>query len=288
MLISAVILTWNSEQHLERCLCSLFKDAQDSNLEIEVLVFDNGSQDRSLQILQVLQRDYSDCLRIFALQENLGTTVPRNMGIRQSHGDYILILDSDTEVQPGALRTLLEAFTKYEKVGLVAPRLLNPDGTIQPSCKRFPTMKTKLFKTLPSNVLKRWAEDDELFDKGVYNHSSAFHPDYCIAAAWLLRREVIDAVGFFEERFFYAPEDVDYCLRVWLAGWRVLHVPAATVVHYAQRLSYQKPRLAWEHIKGLYYYFRKHGYWWHRETLYAKIKERLAPSSHTTDPENIL
>ena len=81
-------------------------------------------------------------------------------------------------------------------------------------------------------------------------------------------------IGLFDENIFYAPEDVDYCLRMWLKGWKVIYNPLASVIHHTQRRSYKDPKIAWEHLKGLFYFFQKYNYWFNREKIYKKIKNK--------------
>jgi len=272
--ISAIILTWNSEKYIGNCISSLFADVNESKEDVEVFIIEGGSSDGTLAMLEQLKRRYPN-IKPIKLEKNLGTTISRNIGIKESSGEYIFILDSDAEVQPGTLDTLVEIIKNGERIGIAAPRLFYPDGSIQPSCKRFPTAKIKLYKFLPSKRTRRLAEQDELYDPEIYSEEfdRIIEVDHCISAAWMVNREAIDDVGLLDENIFYAPEDVDYCLRMWLKGWKVVYNPLATVIHHTQRASYKKPRVAWNHAKGLFYYFRKHGYWLNREKIYEKIRE---------------
>ncbi|MGB9619697.1 MAG: glycosyltransferase family 2 protein, partial [Armatimonadota bacterium] len=242
-MISAVVLTWNSARYIEGCLGSLAADAHRTGIELELFVVDGGSSDGTPEILYRLAKEIPG-LRTIQLGKNLGTTVSRNIAIRESRGEYILILDSDTEVLPGALGTLCKALEEAPRAGIAAPRLLYPDGSVQPSCKRFPTAPLKICKFAPVSLIQRLGEKAELYPHEVYSKDfkEIVCVDYCISACWLVKREAIEAVGLLDERIFYAPEDVDYCLRMWLAGWEVLYVPSAEVVHHTQRRSYKSLR----------------------------------------------
>lgn len=272
-MISVIILTWNSEKYIESCISSLFIDVKESGEEVEIFVIDGGSSDRTPKILDQLKTKYLNFNPI-KLEKNLGTTVSRNIGIRESSGEYVFILDSDVEVQAGTLRILIETIEDEKRIGIVAPRLLLPDGSVQSSCKRFPTVNIKLCKFLSLEKTKEIAKKDELYDPKVYNKEFAqiIEVDHCISAAWMVNREAINDVGLLDENIFYAPEDVDYCLRMWLKGWKVVYNPSAIVIHHTQRASYKKRKVAWIHAKGLLYYFRKHGYWLNRKKIYAKIR----------------
>jgi len=275
-MISAVVLTWNSARYIERCLRSAIADAHHAGIELEIFVVDGGSTDGTTEILSRLSKEMSE-LKIILLGKNLGTTVSRNIAIKKSRGKYVLILDSDTEILPGTLGTLCRALEEVPRGGIVAPRLLYPDGSVQPSCKRFPTAPLKVCKFIPVSLFQRLGEAAELYPRELYSKDfkEVLRVDHCISACWLVRREAIEEVGLLDEKIFYAPEDVDYCLRMWLSGWEVLYVPSAEVVHYTQRRSHKSLRMAWVHAKGLFYYFRKHGYWLSRKNLYCRIKEAV-------------
>ena len=275
-MISFIILTWNSQIYIEQCIKSILNDLANINskYKYEISIIDGGSQDNTLNILKKLCCKYKK-INVMRLDRNMGTTVSRNIGICKSIGKYIFILDSDTEVQKGTISTLIDMFNKKDNVGIVAPRLFYSDGSIQPSCKKFPTIKTKICKYIPFSLTRKIAEKDELYDK-IYEkgYKEITEVDYCISAAWLVNREAIDDIGFFDENIFYAPEDVDYCLRMWLKGWKVIYNPLVSVIHHTQRKSYKDPKIAWEHLKGLFYFFQKYHYWFNREKIYKKIKSK--------------
>jgi hypothetical protein len=281
--MAAVILTWNSSQYVGRSIEALRADACGASVELEICVVDGGSTDGTQEILARLSRTCPG-IHIVQLGRNLGTTVSRNIAVRNSCGEYVLILDSDTEVLPGVLRALQSVLQAEPRAGIVAPRLIYPDGSVQPSCKRFPVAPLKTLKFLPFSWSHRLGEDSELYPREVYSKAStkSLRVDHCISACWLVRRKAMEAVGLLDERIFYAPEDVDYCLRMWLAGWEVLYVPSAEVVHHTQRQSYKSLRMAWVHAKGLAYYFHKHRYWLSRRAIYRRI--RRAAEAHGIQP----
>jgi GT2 family glycosyltransferase len=275
-MVSVITLTWNSEKYIETCVQSLLTDAKESDIETRIIVVDNGSKDRTLDILDRLETE-SPIVDVIKLQKNLGTSISRNLGIQKSEGKYVFIIDSDTEVKPGTMKILTEIIQNGNRIGIAAPRLVYPDGSVQPSCKKFPTAKTKFLKLLPIKKLRKNAFQDELYPPEVYDtkFDQIMNVDSCIAAAWMVDREAIEDIGLLDEKIFYAPEDVDFCLRMWLGGWRVVYAPKANVIHHTQRESYKKPGVAFRHIGGLLYYFRKHGYWLNREKIYKKLDQRL-------------
>lgn len=272
--ISIIILTWNSEKYIEKCIKSVLIDLQHFNERYEMFIIDGGSTDFTFKILEKLRYEYRE-INIINLGRNMGTTISRNIGIQKSLGKYIFILDSDAEVQRGTIRTLINTFNKIDNIGIVAPRLYYPDGSIQPSCKKFPTIKTKIYKYIPFNISRKIAEKDELYDNFYEKeYKQITEVDYCISAAWIVNRKAMNDIGLFDENIFYAPEDVDYCLRMWLKGWKVIYNPLASVIHHTQRKSYKNPKIAWKHLKGLFYFFQKYNYWFSRERIYKKIKNK--------------
>jgi len=275
-IISFVLLTWNSQIYIEQCIKRILNDLANikNKYKYEILIVDGGSQDNTLNIIRKLCCKYQK-INIIKLNRNMGTTISRNIGIRKSLGKYIFILDSDTEIQEGTISKLLATFNKADNIGIVAPRLFYTDGSVQPSCKKFPTIKTKIYKYIPFNITRKIAEKDELYDKICEKgYKQITEVDYCISAAWMVSREAMNDIGLFDENIFYAPEDVDYCLRMWLKGWKVIYNPLASVIHHTQRKTYKDPKIAWEHLKGLFYFFQKYNYWFKREKIYKKIKNK--------------
>lgn len=267
MTLSIIILTWNSSRYIKRCLDSIYENIKD--ISFEVIVVDNGSKDETKDIL----REYSkvhDNLEVIYLDKNFGTTITRNLAVKKSKGEFILFLDSDTEIKKDSVNMLLDAMKRNENIGIVAPRLVYPDNSIQPSCKKFPTLTIKVLKFFGFDKI---ATPTELYEEEVYRHefNRIIEVDYCISACLLVRRSALENIGLFDERIFYAPEDVDLALRMWEKGFRTLYVPQAVVVHHAQRISKRSIKMAFIHTVGLMYFFLKHRYLFRREKIYKRI-----------------
>jgi len=256
--ISVVLLTWNSARHVGAALASLRHEAE--RVPTEVIVIDNGSSDDSLKIVEAMLPR----ARIVRNHTNLGVARARNQGLRLAIGEYVLFLDSDAELTPGSLSAMLRFMQGDIAVGIVGPKLVYLDGTVQFSCRRFPTLPGKLLRQLPHRVRRviRWVVDEEMLDLDRTNPQPV---DYVIGACQLIRREVIETAGPLDERMFYGPEDVDFCLRAWKARWEVYYVPLAVVVHHEQRITRRRPGiLTLKHGAALAYYFWKHRYLWRR------------------------
>jgi GT2 family glycosyltransferase len=251
--VSAVVLSFNSKRYIQTCVESLVNSFEACGLTGEVLVVENGSHDGSVAALKVLEIEFPQALKVFYQAENTGTTRSRNLALKSARGKAVLILDSDAYMNPEALRGMLAYLHKHTQVGLVAPRLTYPDGRFQLSVDVFPTVLRKLKRL--------WALREMEREHGVSDVGAV---DYAISACWLLRSETVAATGLLDERIFYSPEDVDYCIRIWQAGWQVHYFPSVSVVHDAQEISRPKGlginKFTVRHAKGLAYLFFKHRY----------------------------
>lgn len=271
--LSVVILTWNSEKYIEKCLKSVIVDAAASNLDYEIFIVDNGSADATKSIIR---RVADDRFHLIALEKNLGTTVSRNLALRQCTGSYILLLDSDTEIQSGSISKLIDSVRTEPQAGLVCPRLIYPDGGVQKSFQKFPTFLVKFAKLLRMDTVLDNIDRYDLYDDRCYQSDwvQPFDIDWSFSATWIMPKETIDQVGLLDENIFYSPEDVDYCLRIWKSGLRVIHNPGTSVIHNHQRISHKHARFTIAHTKGLFYLFRKHGYCLSRTGLYSSFTQR--------------
>ena len=272
--LSFVILTWNSERYLERCLSSIDEALANTNLSYEILVLDNGSSDGTPGLLSRQAKKNLGRLLPYYEQSNTGTTRSRNRLFAAARGDYLCVMDSDVELASGVIDTLLPYLARESKLGIVVPRIVYPSGAWQKSYDRFPTLVDKVNRFFRLRQIEEWEA------RQIGNSTQPLFVDYAISAFWLMRRDLLQIIGLLDERIFYAPEDVDYCLRVWKAGFRILYVPAVSVVHHTQEISrgLKINRAKLSHVKGLCYFFIKHGYLFHR----PDFTERLAADESGT------
>lgn len=262
---SVIILTWNSTEFLGPCLTSLAEGFSTSSYEM--IVVDNGSRGLSPAAL----RHAFPTMRLIVNQANRGVAPARNQGIRVAQGEYIILLDDDTLVQPGALEQLVAYGDAHPDVGLCGPRLIDAQGQLQLSCRLFPTVSDKLARQLPFAWARHLSRTVEMAD---WDHLTIREVDYMIGACQVIRRAALAQVGLLDERIFYGPEDVDFCLRLRAAGWRVVYNPAVAIVHRERRIARSVwSRLGWKHLWGLGYYFWKHGYLCSRRRLYARLEK---------------
>ena len=182
-----------------------------------------------------------------------------------SRSPLVLILDSDTEIPPGSLSSLVRAMHELPgPVGLVAPRLVYPDGKFQESARRFPTLLTKAYRVL--GLEERRAADESI---PAVLAGEITKVDYAISAAWLVPRTTFERIGYLDETIFYSPEDVEFCARAWRHGLAVWYYPKAEIVHNCQRITHRRPfsKLGFSHAKQLVRYWAKYGTFFERPKI---------------------
>ncbi len=249
---SFIILSFNSERYIERCLSSINDAISEIGASAEVFVVENGSVDQSKEILE----NYRFCeyinYEIIQFSSNKGTTFSRNAALKKAGGSHIVILDSDAYVNSSVLQDLSEYLEKDKSCGLVVPRLLYPDGRFQLSVDRFPSITRKIQRYFFLKRIEAKSQADGITKV-----------DYAISAFWMMPKSTLDKVGYLDENIFYSPEDVDYCIRVWKAGLNITYMPGSSVIHDAQEISRAKGvklfnLFSLSHLKGLFYLYRKH------------------------------
>ncbi len=261
--LSIVIVNWNVRELLRQCLSSVYRTTGDS-LELEVIVVDNASSDGSVAMVR---EDFPQ-VHLIANAENLGFTRGNNQAIAQSQGRYVLLLNPDTEVVDDALTTMVCYMDAHPQVGALGPQLLYPDGSVQSSRRRFPTMATAF---LESTVLQQWFPHNRVLRRYYVRDrrdDEVQEVDWVVGACLLARRQAIEQVGLLDEAFFMYSEEMDWCRRFKERGWQVVYLPTAQVIHHEARSSEQVKAL--QHIqfqRSKVLYFRKHHGRWPAEVL---------------------
>lgn len=263
--LSIILLTWNSLEMAKSCIQSIYEKSK--GITFEIIVVDNGSTDSTVDWLR---SNYPE-IRIIQNRRNLGVARARNQGLRAARARTCCILDIDTILLNDALTRLKRRLDSEKDIGIVAPRMLYADGTLQENCRQFPTLTTKIWRLLTQGFLHKRPKDYSPIGPEV---TSPVDVDYAIGACQMFRKDLLDEIGYLDEGIFYGPEDVDFCLRAWKHGCRVTYEPSAEVLHYEQRLSYQNPfsKIAWSNAVGLLYYFWKHRYLLRRPNFRATTK----------------
>lgn len=251
-MLSIIIVSWNTASCLENCLSSILVNPPTSPFENWVV--DNASTDNSPRMV----REKFPQVQLMESHENIGFASANNQAIQRCTGKYILLLNPDTYVAPGTLQALVDFLDKTPEAGAVGARILNPDGSLQISSHPRPTLSRELWRMFHLDSLSPYAE----YPPSKWETNQAQEVDVLIGACLMLRKDVLDQVGFLDEDYFMYSEEVDLCYRVQRAGWRLFWVPQAEVVHFGGQSTQQVPT---EMFLNLYHgkikYFRKHDGW---------------------------
>jgi len=255
--LSIIIVSWNVQALLERCLSSLIECHKVSTLRCEVIVVDNGSADGSPGMV----RERFPDVELVAKDTNLGFTRGNNLGAARSTGRHLLLLNPDTEVIADSLSRMVTYLDHSPDVGALGPKVLFPDGRVQPTRRRFPTLATAF---LESTVLQQWFPRNRVLSRYYVSDRSSESEqdvDWVIGACLCIRRQAWDQVGPLDEGFFMYSEELDWCRRCRAAGWRVVYLPSASIVHHEGQSSRQVVPARHIHFQSskVRYFSKHHG-----------------------------
>ncbi|MBI1937117.1 MAG: glycosyltransferase family 2 protein [Ignavibacteriales bacterium] len=252
--ISIVLITWKMKSLLERLLISLYKYSE--GFDFELIIIDNNSQDGTVEMIE---EKYQNTILI-KNKENLGVAPARNQGLKIAKGKYILILDADMELTENSLLQLFQFMERDKECGLVGCKLTDVNGTLQYSCKKFPSIFSLFARRLEGFSLIRNSKllNEHLMTE--WNHNEIGEVDYVIGACQFFRRDVMEKIGYYDDKIFYGPEDIDYCIRVWEAAWKVKYYPFTSIIHHEQRITKKAlfSKITLKHLVGIYYIFNKY------------------------------
>jgi GT2 family glycosyltransferase len=274
--LSICIVTLNASDFLRNCLYSICKQsstiswagtdiqpqaADGSNtdrekINLEVIIVDNGSSDDTVKMLQA----EFPTARLILNDGNEGFARPINQALRQSQGRYMLVLNPDTIILPGALNTLVEFLDSHPDVGICGPKVLNRDGSLQKACRRGVSRPWAAFSYFSG--LSALFPHSKLFGGYLLNYldeNKTHEVDGVSGSCMLIRHQVTQQVGLFDEQFFAYQEDADYCFQVKKAGWKIVYMPAAQIIHFGgQGGSRVQPyRSIYEWHRSYYRYYQK-------------------------------
>jgi GT2 family glycosyltransferase len=267
--VSIVIVSWNVRDLLRRCVMSVASQQSTVNSEkanlatgdwrltTEVIIVDNASTDGSVAMLR---ESFPDA-RVIANAQNRGFTRANNQGFALARGRYLFALNPDTGLTPGALEAMLAFMDAHPRVGMVGPQLLYPDGSIQSSRRRFPTLATAFFE---STKLQQWFPRNRLLARYYVQDTrddEIQSVDWIVGAAMFIRREVYEQIGGFDEDFFMYSEELDWCYRAKKAGWDVVYFPRAQIIHHEGKSSEQvlAARDIYFHSSKIRFFRKHHG-----------------------------
>ncbi len=256
---SVVIVNWNTGNLLRRCLDAL-PQSFSCNESYEVLVIDNNSSDQSIGIAEGSVQKFQS----FLMKKNLGFAKANNIGIRQATGDYVILLNPDTEPLPGSMTKLIQIAGKQENIAAVGPRLLNTDLSLQPSCRRFPSPLLLAIMFLKIHHLFPHLRSYENYLMKDFSYDKESFVDQIMGACMVIPKTAMEKIGLLDEDYWIWFEEVDWCRRAAKAGWLVLFSPEAQVVHHGGvsfKKAYVPIRKEWRFIRSALTYTRKHKGW---------------------------
>ncbi len=253
--ISVCMVTLNASGYIRDCLHSLAETSQ--GLSLEIIVVDNHSTDGTLEILK---SEFSDQIHLLENRQNEGFVRPTNQGMRLSSGRYLLWLNPDTIIHPGALQNLVAFMEAHPQVGICGPKVLNRDGTMQKPCRRGVSRPWATFSYFSG--ISRLFPKSKLFGGYLLNYldEDATHAcDGVSGSCMLVRQEVVKQIGYVDEQFFAYQDDADYCFQAQKAGWLIYYVPTAQITHFGGRggSRAQPFRSIYEWHRSYYLYYRK-------------------------------
>jgi len=244
--ISIIIVNWNTRALLKNCLSAIEDTVR--GLSLEVIVVDNASSDGSVEMLR---ESFPDVI-VIENRENRGFGAANNQALRVMNGRYALLLNSDTVLREHAVERLFSFMQGHSEAAMACGQLLNADGSRQNSLAKFPGLVTLLMNTSLLEYLF-----PARFPSKRYNHKGPLEVDSCIGACLLVRKQAIDEVGMFDERYFFFFEETDWALAMRKAGWKSYLLPEAQIYHLQGQSIGGNIRSRVEFYRSRYQFFRK-------------------------------
>lgn len=260
MKLSIIIVNYNTYLLTKQTIESVINKIHD--FEYEIILVDNASKDGSIEVLEemVKEQEAYKVVHIIRNQENLGFAKANNIGMRQAKGEYILLLNSDTEVKDNCLEGCLEQMEKDSTLGAVGCKVVLANGKLDHACKRgFPTPKASLYYFLKldkKNPIK-YGQYDALH----LGEDEVGEVDALMGAFMLMPKKVLDEVGLLDEDFFMYGEDIDICYRIKEAGYRILYYPKEKIIHYKGGSSTRRRhKVIYDFHQAMWIFYMKHYY----------------------------
>lgn len=251
--ISVVIVSWNAKNYLMECLESLFS-RKESNV-MEIIVVDNASTDGSPEAVS----GQFPTVKLIQNITNLGFGKANNIGIENSIGDYICLINSDVTVLDNCIKQLFDYMENNLSIGIVGPQILNGDQSLQCSCRHFPSLWNNFCSAFGLNNIfqnSKICSGEQMY----YFHHDRIERVQVISGCFMMvRRKALEQVGYLDNQFFMYSEDVDWCKRFWDNGWEAIFFPDAQAIHYGGASASNAPiRFSVEQEKALLQYWAKH------------------------------
>lgn len=259
--LSIIIVNYKTKNLVKECIkCIKFFNPQ---LNYEIIVVDNNSNDGIEEEINEKLKD----VKCIVLPKNIGFAAGNNLGITFAKGRNVMILNPDIAIKKGELEKMVLYIDQHPEIGILAPKLINPDGSLQYSCFRYPKFLTPIYRRTFLGKTKKGKEIINKYLMKDWDHKNIQEVEWFLGACLLIPKKVLDKVGLFDERYFLYVEDTDLCKRFQKAGYKTVYFPEATLIHFHQRESaggnllksfFHRPTR--EHIKSWFKYFKKWGF----------------------------
>lgn len=270
MKISVIIVSFNTKRLLLDCLNSVLRKTK--GLETEIIVVDNASDDGSIEAIEKIK------IKLIKNKDNLGFARANNQGIKESTGDYILLLNSDTKFLENSLKTMTDFMEEKRRVGIATCQLVGENGEVQPSGGFSPNLIRVaawmfFLDDLPdvNKLIKSFHPHPPSFYTKDSWYQSFHYQDWVTGAFFLIRKKVIDQIGLLDENFFMYVEELEYCYRAKKAGWQIAYNPATKIIHFGGKSGTSRGAILGEY-QGLRYFFAKHRPFWQGLVLRVFLK----------------
>lgn len=257
--LSIIILNYKTKGLVKQCIRNVKISV--ANLDYEIIVVDNGSNDGCGEMI----KENFPGIKFIQIPKNIGFAAGNNVGIKEAKGEYVMLLNPDVTVLNGSIEKMFAFMKNHPEVGLTGPKLINPDGTYQISCRTFQTPKLIIYRRTPLGSMPKAKEELKKHLMLDFDHSTNREVDWVMGACMLTKKSALDKVGLLDERFFFYVEDMDWCRRFWEKGCKVYYLAEAEMVHLYERASAVEGWKFWtfnkmtrRHIASWFKYFTKY------------------------------
>jgi N-acetylglucosaminyl-diphospho-decaprenol L-rhamnosyltransferase len=260
--LTITVNSYKNPELLRLCLDSIYREMSGTNINYEVIVTDSATEEDT----EMLMRETFPNTHFFPFRENVGFKTMVNKSLEEAHGEYVLLINSDIVLTPNAIPNMLNYLKQHPEIGILSPKQMNFNGTLQQSCFRFYRPWTVLYRRTWLSKLPFGRRHLNWFMMKDYDHQKPKAVDWVMGSAMLVPRSAAMRIGPMDDRFFMYMEDVDWCRRFWEHGLKVVYYPEATVYHYHGKGSARggflgsllSNRLTWYHIESALKYFLKY------------------------------
>ena len=253
--ISVSIVNWNTKDELKMCLEDVL--SQDCCNDCEIIVVDNASSDGSQQMIE---SDYNGKITFIKNSTNVGFGAGHNIAYSYSSGDYFFILNPDSRIpNQHTLKNMADFMDENPDIGILGPKITNPDGSLQFSARTFPRIMAGIFR---QTILGKWFPENSYVRNYLmtsWPHNELRDVDWMSGCALMIRKEMVEQIGLFDERYFMYVEDMDLCRRAHISNWRVVYYPMQSMIHKIGAASDKSAKaMIKQHHKSMLKYFIKY------------------------------